>query len=933
MVKQNMADLAKPVIFISYSHKDKDWKNRLVTHLGVLEEDGQLALWEDNRIDAGDDWYEEIHQAMKQATVAVLLISANSLTSKFILREEVKQLLQRRREEGVRIFPVIIKSCAWQQVEWLRRMQVRPREGKPLSSLTGNKRDQALTEIVQEIHRLLHAATPSPTGEVVLLQPDDIAISRLPVTGPDLFGRDRQLRALDEAWASGLNVLSLVAWGGVGKSALINHWLNRMSADHYRRAEKIYAWSFHSQGATDRPVSADLFIDSALRWFGDPSPTTGFAWNKGERLARLIRRQRTLLLLDGLEPLQNPPGYEEGRLKDQAMIALLRELAADNPGLCVITTRIQVNDLANFEGRSVRHIDLEHLLPDAGAQLLRAQNVVGNPGELEQASIDFGGHSLALTLLGSYLRDGFAGDVRRRSQIASLEEDVRYGGQARRVMVSYEKWFGDGPELAVLRMLGLFNRPADGATLAALRAAPAIANLTDALQSLSEPQWNQILAKLRRARLLSASQDQPDTLDTHPLVREYFGKRLKQDYPAAWREANDRIYEHLKRTTPAVPDTFEELSRLYTAIAHGCEAGRHQDALAAVYTKRIVRGEAYSWYKFSAFSLELDALSSFFRQTWDQVEEGLADSDKGHVMNQAGMCLMYLGRLKEAAQALLASLRLEVTLNDVQAASPTASNLSNLFMISGDLRQALHYARQALEMESRTPNRLFPELAWWCAAGSFFQMGRMPEAEAHFRKAEEIQKQNSPHWPILLSFSGFLYGNFLLALGDYRRARNRAKQMLQYAQKHRIVRDMALSNLLLGRSLVVDFQSQGKADLKQAASHLTSAAEGLRQAGTPTYLPLALLARAELRRIQGQYEEAQTDLDEAMAIAGRGDMKLYLADAHLEYAQLYLDQGKTDKARESLATAKAMIEEMGYHRRDQEVQAIERRLGEASGQG
>ena len=58
----------------------------------------------------------------------------------------------------------------------------------------------------------------------------------------------------------------------------------------------------------------------------------GTAWEKGERLAKLIAHRRTLLVLDGLEPLQNPPGPQEGRLREPSLQALLRELAAFNTG-------------------------------------------------------------------------------------------------------------------------------------------------------------------------------------------------------------------------------------------------------------------------------------------------------------------------------------------------------------------------------------------------------------------------------------------------------------------------------------------------------------------------------------------------------------------------------------------------------------------------
>ena len=73
-----------------------------------------------------------------------------------------------------------------------------------------------------------------------------------------------------------------------------------MAPEKYRGAERVYCWSFYSQGTSDRAASADLFIDQALRWFGDSVPTAGSPWDKGERLAGYIRQERTLLILDGL---------------------------------------------------------------------------------------------------------------------------------------------------------------------------------------------------------------------------------------------------------------------------------------------------------------------------------------------------------------------------------------------------------------------------------------------------------------------------------------------------------------------------------------------------------------------------------------------------------------------------------------------------------
>ncbi len=369
---------------------------------------------------------------------------------------------------------------------------------------------------------------PEP-ADTAAIPPDDISIAKLPITGEHLFGREAELTRLDRAWADPeTNVISLVAWGGVGKSALVNHWLGTMAQESYRGAKRVYGVSFYSQGTRETAASADTASAAALEWFGDPDPAAGSPWAKGERLAKLVRATPMLLVLDGLEPLQNPPGPDEGKLKDPALQSLVRELAASNPGLCVITTRHRVADIGHLSATTAPVIELENLSDVAGAALLRQYGVEGSDDELRQASREFGGHSLALNLVGTYLRDVYGGDVHRRNAVALLEEDEAQGGHAKRVMQSYENWFGQGPELAALRIIGLFDRPADSKAVAAVRQPPAIPGLTDALQDLTDAKWRQTLAKLRRAGLLAQQDpDDPDTLDAHPLVREHFGEQLR----------------------------------------------------------------------------------------------------------------------------------------------------------------------------------------------------------------------------------------------------------------------------------------------------------------------------------------------------------------------------------------------------------------------
>jgi tetratricopeptide (TPR) repeat protein len=480
--------------------------------------------------------------------------------------------------------------------------------------------------------------------------PEKISVSRLPVTGSDVFGREEDIAFLDRAWASkDVNVVTIVAWGGAGKSTLLNHWIRRMAVEKYRSAQLVFGWSFYRQGTSGGSSSADEFLEAALTWFGDSEPRRGTDWEKGERLAKLVAHRRTLLVLDGLEPLQNPPGSQEGRLREPSLQALLRELAAFNAGLCVITTRMPVTDIADHEGASALRRDLEQLSSDAGAKLLRAHGVKGEEVELRSASDEFKGHCLALTLLGSYLSDAYDGDIRRRGEVSGrLAHDVRQGVQARKVMESYQTWLGEGPEVSVLRMLGLFDRPADEKALGALLKSPWIPGLTESLTDLRPTERRIILAKLRRARLLAGEDpDNPGCLDAHPLVREYFGEQLRTQQPNAWKECSRRLYEHYRTLAPKLPDSLREMEPLFLAVVCGCHAGLFRAALNEVYIPRIQRGNVnFAANSLGARGALLSVLGHFFANgQWgspaktDAEDQSLNGEDQLFILMQAGQYL------------------------------------------------------------------------------------------------------------------------------------------------------------------------------------------------------------------------------------------------------------------------------------------------------
>ncbi len=163
--------MSQSKVFLSYSHQDEVWKERLASHLAVLAEEGLLAVWDDRRIGAGDDWEAEIRRAMGEAHVAILLISKDFLTSPFVLGTEIPLLLQRRSKEGVRLIPIVLHSCMWKEVPWLAKLQMRPRDGTPLASFHGDRVDKELVAITGEVLKHLQRSNSGEEAPRIIRGP------------------------------------------------------------------------------------------------------------------------------------------------------------------------------------------------------------------------------------------------------------------------------------------------------------------------------------------------------------------------------------------------------------------------------------------------------------------------------------------------------------------------------------------------------------------------------------------------------------------------------------------------------------------------------------------------------------------------------------------------------------------------------------------
>jgi tetratricopeptide (TPR) repeat protein len=947
-----------PNVFISYSHKDETWKDRLQTQLAVLEMEGLLSVWEDRQIDLGDDWYPEIEAALNTSDVAILLISADFLTSKFIRGEEIPRLLKRREQEGIRVIPLIIKPCLWQKVPWLSAIQGASKDNVELSGLSEHQQDAILCKLAEQVHDLLEEAKQK-SQNTTTTSASNIKIDRLPTVIGKFCGRKKELKLLNDAWANDTtNIIQFIAPGGTGKTKLLRYWLDRV------RPEKLIAWSFYSQGSSEeKQPTATLFYNRVFELL-DPSKTvTDFAnqpEKMGEYLAELLRQQNCLLVLDGFEPLQHSSAVVRGELKDRTLRTLLKSLAAHHSSLCIITTRIAIRELGSYSEPVVISHDLQNLDEQDGINLLKSLHVTGSDKALRTAVNEYGRHALALHLLGNALTSYLDGDVLKRDTLDDLLGEEAYTDVERhafKVMQAYKKWLQDTPEVQLLYLLGLFDHPIESEVLEVLWKAK-IPSLTD---KISPKTWKVAVHDLReKHRLLSTHEGRPNLLDCHPLIREYFGNQLKHNQPKTWQQAHKKLYEYYKGLPKTYPDTLEEMRPLFHAVTHGCAAGLHQRVVTEVYYSRIERKEEfYNVKKLGAFNDDLAAIACFFTEVWQKPSTKLPNIWQLRLLGYAGFCLRALGRLHEALEPMTANVALAVAQKNWKEASIGANNLGELQLTLGNVTQAVKNSELSSRYADQSGNMLWRSAARTTYANALHQLGDSTTALTLFQDAEKLQQEWRSFEPYLYSVQGFRYCTLLLAQGSTAETLERAEYSIKIAKRNQWLLDIALNQLSIGQA----YWQQG--NTQQATYWLERTVAEFRTAGNQDELPRGLLARAALHRHCGDFARARQDLQEVFDIAEPSGMRLHLTDYHLEMARLLLTEKETppnlplpgeeqgasatalqerpspDKGRlggvsswvypeqtelsfaDHVNAAAKLIEETGYHRRDKELAELQ----------
>lgn len=169
-------------IFISYSHKDKDFREELEVHLAPTKRRRHIDVWTDCNIVAGKDIDREILHKLDGADIVLLLVSPDFLASNYCCLVEMDRAMKRHEDGKAYVVPVILRHCNWSG-EVFAGLRATPQDAKPITTWT--HRDEAYLDVVQQVNKVLdmaaaeksmsevQAAAPSANGAAIAASAPD----------------------------------------------------------------------------------------------------------------------------------------------------------------------------------------------------------------------------------------------------------------------------------------------------------------------------------------------------------------------------------------------------------------------------------------------------------------------------------------------------------------------------------------------------------------------------------------------------------------------------------------------------------------------------------------------------------------------------------------------------------------------------------------
>lgn len=147
-------------IFVSYSHSDREWLERLKKMLApyLRMAETELVLWDDRQLSAGQQWDVEIKAALAKAGVVVALVSSEFLASSYIMDNELPVMIKAAKDGGAQLLWVYLSSAGWEETA-LKDFQATHDTKIPLDARPVPEQNEILKSVAQQVKQAALSST------------------------------------------------------------------------------------------------------------------------------------------------------------------------------------------------------------------------------------------------------------------------------------------------------------------------------------------------------------------------------------------------------------------------------------------------------------------------------------------------------------------------------------------------------------------------------------------------------------------------------------------------------------------------------------------------------------------------------------------------------------------------------------------------------
>ena len=714
-------------VFISYSHRDAKWLQRLQVHFAPFERAGKILRWDDTMIAPGAKWQQDISRALASAKVAVLLVSAEFLASDFIVNQELPHLLSAAENDGVVIIPLILGPCAFDAMDDLSQFQSVNPPTQPLAALNRTKREQVLAKLAKTVSTAL-ASQPKTTETVAA---STGRLCNVPARNPLFCGREELLRQIEESLNDTRRV-ALSGLAGIGKTEAVIEYLYRHRLDY-----SVVMWI---KSDSRQQIHASLI--GAARFLDLPE------WNSADQNVALAALSGWLTRNSGWLAV----------FDDADDLGAVKEFFPNSDqGGVIITTRMQAI------GAIAKSVDIGSLTQDEGTVLLlRRAKICSSESDLTRiAPADYAlaqriagemdGLPLALDQAGAYIEETGCGlegyctlwsshrvKLLAERASSSLRNSESVAGTW---LLSFSELAKSQPQSVALLRLLAFLHP-DAVPEEVLSNGSAL--LGPDLAAVVADSWrlNEVIRDAIKFSLLRRDA-KSKALRMHRLLQAVVRDSIDSDEQAKYAEQAVRIIEHSFPEAKFV--NWERCERL-SAHAQVCATTIENYKLLQPYSSRLLHEIGYYLYQRGRYA----EAAGFIEQALSmrQALYGTQHPDYALTLDIQGQILRARGEFVAAEQKLDEAFRVletDLSARPVEAAR-VMCHLASLKLDQNQLAEAEALFQKALAIVQASVGEEHAETAQIAnnLAAVYFSQGNYPRAHEMFERTLVIREKILP---------------------------------------------------------------------------------------------------------------------------------------------------------------------------------------------